>query len=61
MTRGANYLRGTAVGDGDVGSAQCIQILKNAGYDGYLDIEYEGPEDCIEALKKGLDFLRKSI
>lgn len=61
MTRGANYLRGTAVGYGDAGSAQCLQILKNAGYDGYVDIEFEGPEDCIEELQRGLDFLKKNI
>lgn len=57
-TRAGNFLRGTAVGYGDAKTAQCLQILKNAGYDGYVDIEYEGPEACIEELAKGLAFYR---
>lgn len=60
-TRGMNYLRGAAVGEGDVGAAQCIAILKRAGYDGYLDIEFEGQEDCIAALTRGLAYSRECI
>ena len=60
-TRACNYIRGVAVGDGDAKAEQCIRILEKAGYDGYLDIEYEGREDCIEGLKKGLEFTRKVI
>lgn len=57
QTRACNYLKGTSVGSGNVPVAQCIQILKNAGFDGHIDIEYEGAEDCIEGLKKGLAYL----
>ena len=57
-TRGGNYLKGTAVGYGNAKTAQCLTILQNAGYDGYVDIEFEGPEDCIEELYKGLEFYR---
>ncbi|MBQ9803064.1 MAG: sugar phosphate isomerase/epimerase [Clostridia bacterium] len=53
MTRGCNYLRGAAVGEGDIPVKQCIAILRRAGYDGYLSLEYEGHEDCIEGIKKG--------
>lgn len=60
-TRGCNYLLGVAVGSGDAKAAQCISILKQAGYDGYLDIEFEGPSDCIEELKKGLSFVRSCL
>lgn len=52
-TRGCNYLRSVAVGEGDIPVKQCIAILKKAGYDGYLSIEYEGREDCIEGIKRG--------
>lgn len=55
-TRACNYLKGTAVGFGDARSAQCLAILKNVGYDGFVDIEFEGPEDCVEELYKGLEF-----
>ncbi len=58
-TRCQNNLKGCAVGDGDARSAQCMSILKDQGYDGYLTLEYEGPEDCIEGIQKGLDFYRK--
>ena len=58
QTRAGNYILGTAVGYGDAKAAQCVRILKNAGYDGFLNIEYEGQEDCIEGLKKGLEFAR---
>ncbi len=58
VTRGANRLYGTTPGDGDIKSVQCIEILKKAGYDGYIDIEYEGTEDCIVALEKALRYVR---
>ena len=57
-TRGCNYLRGTAVGYGEAKAAQCMKILKNAGFDGYVVIEFEGPKDCVEEIGKGLAFYR---
>ena len=36
QTRGCNYLRGVAVGTGDIPVKQCLAILKRAGYDGYV-------------------------
>lgn len=60
-TRACNSLRGTAVGYGDAKTAQCLEILKQAGYDGYVDIEFEGPEDCVKELERGLTFCRKHI
>ena len=61
ITRGGNYLKCVAVGQGDVPVEQCIRILKNAGYDGFLSIEYEGSDDCIEGIALGLKNLRKYI
>lgn len=58
-TRACNRLLGTAVGYGHAKTAQCLSILKDAGYDGYVDIEFEGPEDCIEELTKSLEYCRK--
>ena len=60
-TRSCNYLKGVSVGEGDVQAAQCVAILKRMGFDGILDIEYEGREDCIEGMTKGLNFLRNII
>jgi len=58
QSRACNFLRGTAVGYGNAKTAQCLSILKKAGYDGYVDIEFEGAEDCIEGLTKGLAFYK---
>lgn len=60
-TRGGNYLRGTIVGHGVVPVRQCISLMKAAGYDGWVTIEFEGMEDNIEALETGLENLKKII
>lgn len=61
QSRGCNYLRGVAVGTGDIPVKQCIAILKRAGYDGYLSIEYEGYEDCIEGITTAFANLTKYL
>ncbi|MBQ8208166.1 MAG: sugar phosphate isomerase/epimerase [Clostridia bacterium] len=61
QSRGCNTLLGSVIGEGDIPTAQCIAILKKAGYDGFVSIEYEGFEDCIEGLRRGLINLKKYI
>ena len=58
-SRGGNYIRGTIVGHGVIPIAQCVNQLKEAGYEGYLSLEFEGMEDNIPALKAGLAYLRR--
>lgn len=58
-TAGKNWLRGTALGHGVVPIDQCIRILKDSGYEGWLSLEFEGMEDCIPAIKTGYNYLRK--
>ncbi|MBO5883857.1 MAG: sugar phosphate isomerase/epimerase [Clostridia bacterium] len=60
-TRGGNYLRGTVVGHGVVPIVNCISILKKAGYDGYISLEFEGAEDNMFALEAGYKYLRSVI
>ena len=60
-TRGGNYIKGTIVGHGDVPVKQCLKILKRAGYDGFVSLEFEGMEENIEALTIGLANLRRFI
>lgn len=60
-SRGCRMLAGAAVGEGDIPVARCMAILKRAGYDGFVSIEYEGAEDCISALSRGLDNLGKMV
>lgn len=58
-TRGGNYLRGTVVGHGVVPVRACLHILKKAGYDGWLSVEFEGAEETVPALEQGLAYLRQ--
>lgn len=57
-TRGCNYFCGTVVGEGDIPVKHCLSILKKAGYSGCLSIEYEGCEDCIAGIRRGLANLK---
>ena len=59
VTRGANGLQGCVIGEGDIPVAQCVAILRRAGYDGYITAEYEGREDCLAALPRALTNLRR--
>lgn len=64
MTRGGNFLKGCAVGDGVVPVKKCLRILKANGYNGNITIEYEGTEDviaCIAAGKKKITEILSEI
>lgn len=61
LSRGCRSLVGAVVGEGDIETARCLAILKKAGYDGYVSIEYEGAEECISALSRGICNLGKMI
>ena len=58
-TRNGWVLRGTVVGHGVVPIADCVQVLRDAGYDGWLSLEFEGMEENLTALRCGLAYLRK--
>ena len=60
-TRGCNYFAGTVVGEGDIPVKKCLQILKKAGYDGIVSLEYEGAEDCLTGIARGLANVRKIL
>jgi len=59
QTRAGNYLRGSIIGHGEVPVVQCIRVMKRAGYDGVLSIEFEGLEDPIRGLTIGQANLRR--
>jgi len=61
QTRGCNYFGGAVVGEGDIPVKKCLSILKRAGYEGYVSIEYEGIEDCFCGISRGLINLRKIL
>jgi len=60
-TISGNMLRGAIVGHGCVPVKRCIDILKRAGYDGHLTIEFEGIEDSEYALQISLENLKRYI
>jgi sugar phosphate isomerase/epimerase len=60
-SRGGNYLRGTVVGHGVIPVPQCLDMLKSAGYDGYVSYEFEGLESNIPALKMGYEYLKRFV
>jgi len=59
--RSKRPLKGATVGAGVVPVEKCIRILKDAGYKGFLALEYEGEEDEQTGVKKSLDFLKKVV
>lgn len=61
MTRGCNYFCGTVVGEGDVPVKRCLAILKRAGYDDFVSLEYEGAEDCMTGVARGLKNVRTML
>ena len=60
-SRGGNYLRGTVIGHGAVPVKQCLSIIRNAGYDGYVTVEYEGMEPAIKGIAIGLENIKKYL
>ncbi len=61
QTLGANHIRGTVVGHGAVPVKACVKALRRGGYDGWLSIEFEGMEECLPAIKAGLEYLKKIV
>ncbi|MBE6819932.1 MAG: sugar phosphate isomerase/epimerase [Ruminococcaceae bacterium] len=60
-SRGGNYLRGSIIGHGDIPVMQCLSIVKNSGYDGFVSIEFEGLEDCLKGIEIGFENLKKML
>ena len=58
-TRGGNYLRGAVLGHGNVPVLQTLEILKRAGYNGWITLEFEGHEEAKQACQWGLNTLKK--
>lgn len=60
-TRYGTYLRGAIIGHGDLPLSQCMNIIKQYGYEGTLSIEFEGLEEPLFAIETGLKNLRRLI
>jgi sugar phosphate isomerase/epimerase len=53
--------RGTAIGEGEVALAACVDALRRAGFNGWLNIEYEGEEDPMTAMPRSVKNARAII
>ena len=51
-------LRPTVVGQGDVDHAKCLQHIKDAGFDGFVALEYEGEEDEQTGVPASVEFMK---
>ena len=60
-TTNGNYIVGAILGEGVVPVASCMLVLKRAGYDGFVTVEFEGREDSITGIKKGLRVLKNIL
>ena len=56
-SRGGTYLRGSIIGEGNADAAKSIALIKAYGYDGYITVEFEGAEDNLVGISKGLSNL----
>jgi sugar phosphate isomerase/epimerase len=50
-------LRGAICGHGVIDIPAEIRLLKRAGYDGYLSLEFEGIEEPLNAVRLGMEYL----
>ncbi len=61
VSRGGNHWRGAIIGHGDVPIVACLRVMRSAGYDGVLSIEFEGMEDPLLGMSVGLSNLRRFV
>ncbi|MFC5471382.1 sugar phosphate isomerase/epimerase family protein [Cohnella suwonensis] len=48
-------LRGAIVGHGDLDILGALRVVRESGFDGYVSIEFEGMEPCVQATRIALD------
>ncbi len=55
---GSRYV-GTVAGEGEVRIDEVVRLLEEAGYDGYLSIEFEGLGDPRDGTERSIEYLRR--
>lgn len=54
------YYRSALIGEGKVDNAGCLKAMKEAGYSGYINIEYEANKyDPYEGTRRAVEYLRR--
>lgn len=60
--RNGRYFRPALIGEGDVDSIATLKTLKELGYQGYINIEYENNKyKADEAIRRALEHLRQAL
>lgn len=54
-------LRGAIVGHGEIDLAACLRHLKNAGYNSWLSLEFEGIENPKTGVEMGLEYSERLL
>jgi len=54
-------IKATTIGEGDVDIPACIAALRAAGYDGFVALEYEGPEPEETAVPKSVAYMNQVL
>jgi len=54
-------LRGVALGEGSVDLPACLQALGEAGFTGFLSVEYEGREDPQTGVPKSVEYVNRLL
>ena len=49
------------VGEGDVDLPACLAALRQAGYDGFVGLEYEGPESELSGVPRSAETLKRLV
>ncbi len=60
-SRGGKYLRGAIIGNGDLDLASVARSVMDSGYEGFASIEFEGTEDCLLGIERGLANTRRLL
>ena len=54
------YFKPALIGQGNMPTLACLKALDNIGYDGYVNIEYEGDDiPADKAIRQAMDFLKR--
>jgi sugar phosphate isomerase/epimerase len=58
--RGRTY-EACTIGDGDVDIPQCLRLLKEAGFDDFVALEYEGTEPEATGVPRSVDYMKRVV
>lgn len=61
VSRAGNYRRPTIFGQGDQPAYQCLKIIYESGYRGYVSLEFEGMEDNLLAISISMENLNRYL